>query len=145
MDYVTIDGCFYDVDTMQEKFTGWSDLLSDPEVNGDRYMTLSCRLPLLHIPHSHCAASWPAFAAYKNIMIDYSDVADLCNTWRYWHDSEDRWESVLDIIDFQEKKNLSDYSGPGAWNVSCWLQAHALRLFIGSRCTADRQWRHDYG
>jgi alpha-galactosidase len=41
-------------------------------------------------------------------------MPELGNLWRTTDDIRDNWESIMDIIDINEK--LAEYAGPGKWN-----------------------------
>lgn len=60
---------------------------------------------------------WPFYQWVAGGEPDFSVAADNCNAWRYWHDVEDSWISVLAIIDFTVSKQarIGYHHGPGAW------------------------------
>jgi len=98
VDYVKLDGCYTNVSDMHAIYTLNSRLFNAT----GRQMVFSC--------------SWPTYAEYENIYVNYTYVASICNLWREYDDVSDSFESWTSILDFQERANLSLYSGPGNWN-----------------------------
>jgi hypothetical protein len=98
VDYIKIDGCYFPVVDMQEKYTNWSKLLNE----SGRPMVFSC--------------SWPAYADLNNITIPWDVVEEICNLWREYNDIRDNWNEWTNILDYQVSKGLAPYAGPGHWN-----------------------------
>jgi hypothetical protein len=98
VDYLKLDGCYFPVDDMKEKYTEWSRLL----VTSGRPIVFSC--------------SWPTYAYVEKKNISFEYVASICNLWREYNDIRDEWASITSILDYQETKKLAPYAGPGNWN-----------------------------
>eukprot|EP00026_Physarum_polycephalum_P008699 Phypoly_transcript_08795.p1 GENE.Phypoly_transcript_08795~~Phypoly_transcript_08795.p1 ORF type:complete len:395 (+),score=34.18 Phypoly_transcript_08795:71-1255(+) len=98
VDYVKLDGCYTNVSDMHAIYTLNSELFNAT----GRPMVFSC--------------SWPTYAYYQGIPVNFTYVASICNLWREYDDVSDSWESWTGILDFQAKANLSQYAGPGNWN-----------------------------
>jgi len=98
VDYIKIDGCYFPVVDMQEKYTNWSKLLNE----SGRPMVFSC--------------SWPAYADLNNITIPWDVVEEICNLWREYNDIRDNWNEWTNILDYQVSKGLAPYAAPGHWN-----------------------------
>jgi len=100
VDYIKVDGCYADPDTMDE---GYPDL--------GRYLNATGR-PIVY------SCSWPAYQIGQNP--NYKLIAENCNLWRNWDDIDDSWDSVLSIIDYYGNLNTSSqfapFGGPGQWN-----------------------------
>jgi len=96
VDYLKLDGCYFDPSLMKEKYKLWSSLLTQSQ----RPVVFSC--------------SWPAYESFENI--DFNYVASICHLWRDWIDIRDSWDSWMNIIDHQIL--LSPYNGPSHWNIS---------------------------
>jgi len=49
---------------------------------------------------------------------NYTKIAYYCNLWRNYHDIQDSWSSVLDIINHYatNQDDFQPFAGPGHWN-----------------------------
>jgi len=98
VDYVKLDGCYSEPDSMEEGYPQFGSYLNKT----GRPMVYSC--------------SWPAYQIGQHP--DYASIAEHCNLWRNFDDISDSWQSVLTIIDFygEDSDTFSSYAGPGNWN-----------------------------
>ncbi|KAF0303355.1 Alpha-N-acetylgalactosaminidase [Amphibalanus amphitrite] len=96
VDYVKLDGCYSDPDSMDVGYPEFGGYLNDT----GRPMVYSC--------------SWPAYQSNP----DYPAIARACNLWRNFDDIQDSWDSVASIIDFygDHQEELIPVAGPGHWN-----------------------------
>ncbi|XP_017775279.1 PREDICTED: alpha-N-acetylgalactosaminidase [Nicrophorus vespilloides] len=100
VDYVKLDGCYSDPDTMVEGYAAFGNYLNKTK----RPMVYSC--------------SWPAYQEPDGHEADYDALKKTCNLWRNWDDIDDSWSSVSSIIDWftKHQDRLAPHSGPGHWN-----------------------------
>ncbi len=64
------------------------------------------------------SSDWPISSSLLIGQVNYSKVAEACNSARNGFDVEDSWTSVLSIVD-QYGLNLlgfAEVAGPGFWN-----------------------------
>ncbi|KAB7507371.1 hypothetical protein Anas_02500 [Armadillidium nasatum] len=54
----------------------------------------------------------------RRIKANYTAIRETCNLWRNYHDIEDSWDSVQDIINFygNDQDVFASFAGPGGWN-----------------------------
>lgn len=98
VDYVKLDGCYSEPDTMDAGYPEFGGHLNST----GRSMVYSC--------------SWPAYQMDR--QPDYQSIANHCNLWRNFDDIADSWESVLSIIDYygDDTHSFQQHAGPGHWN-----------------------------
>jgi len=98
VDYVKLDGCYSDPETMITGYPEFGRLLNAT----GRPMVYSC--------------SWPAYISEEDP--GYQAIKEHCNLWRNYDDIDDSWSSVLKIIDFygEDKYGFGKMAGPGNWN-----------------------------
>nr|DBA21696.1 TPA: hypothetical protein GDO54_018298 [Pyxicephalus adspersus] len=55
---------------------------------------------------------------YTSCIVNYTEVAEYCNSWRNFDDIQDSWTSVKLTMDFTAalQNQLVPAAGPGAWN-----------------------------
>ncbi|XP_077299253.1 alpha-N-acetylgalactosaminidase-like [Arctopsyche grandis] len=100
VDYVKLDGCYVDIELMDEGYPLFGELLNKT----GRPMLYSC--------------SWPVYQEELGMMPDFDSIIKHCNMWRNYDDIEDSWRSVDDIMEYfgKNSKRLATYAGPGHWN-----------------------------
>ncbi|CAG5114832.1 unnamed protein product [Candidula unifasciata] len=61
---------------------------------------------------------WPGYYGGVGVKPDYAALREACNQWRNYHEIQNSWESVGDVIDHygNDKGNFSQFAGPGGWN-----------------------------
>ncbi|KAJ7384568.1 hypothetical protein OS493_021199 [Desmophyllum pertusum] len=61
---------------------------------------------------------WPDKQTRIGIKPDYAAIAKTCNSWRNYHDVQDTWASVLEIVDHfaDNQDTFTAAAGPGHWN-----------------------------
>jgi len=98
VDYVKLDGCYSDPNTMIVGYPLFGRYLNET----GRPIVYSC--------------SWPAYQIGDNP--NYAAIAEHCNLWRNFDDIDDSWTSLLSIIDFygDDKDKFGSFAGPGKWN-----------------------------
>jgi hypothetical protein len=101
IDYLKVDGCYANESVYESGYPklGWALQQSGREI------TYSC--------------SWPAYLGNDESTKPFDRMIDAgCNLWRNWHDIENNWKSVSEIIDYFGKFSqvLSTVAGPGHWN-----------------------------
>ncbi|KAM4019775.1 alpha-galactosidase A [Anomaloglossus baeobatrachus] len=113
---------FYDVDA--QTFADWGvDLLKFDGCNygtleqledGYRHMSIALNRTGRNIVYS---CEWP-FYARRLTKVNYTEVAEYCNSWRNFDDIQDSWASVKYLMDFTAslQDELVDAAGPGGWN-----------------------------
>ena len=64
------------------------------------------------------SCSWPDYLRTGGAAVNFSDVAEHCNLWRFYDDVEDAWASVTTIADWvgDHQQVLAPAAGPGHWN-----------------------------
>jgi len=98
VDYVKLDGCYSDPDTMMQGYPLFGKYLNST----GRPMMYSC--------------SWPAYQIGDSP--NYTAIAEHCNLWRNFDDIDDSWASLISIINYygDDKDNFRATAGPGQWN-----------------------------
>ena len=58
------------------------------------------------------------YALYLKLQINYTLIAEYCNTWRAYMDIHETWSSVLSIIDYfiLSQDAMIPVSRPGSFN-----------------------------
>ena len=97
VDYVKVDGCNADEDTLNKGYPAFGKALLDT----GRDMVYSCEWPL-----------------YVKGPVDEKAVADTCNLWRNCSDVVDSFRSLQDgLRNFAKHQDAwADVIKPGAWN-----------------------------
>ncbi|KAL1502109.1 hypothetical protein ABEB36_007302 [Hypothenemus hampei] len=97
VDYLKLDGCYVDLEGMEEGYANMSRFLNAT----GRSIMFSCSFP-----------------AYKELKANYSMAVEYCNLWRNYGDIDDQWADVRDIATWfaDNQKFLRQYAGPGHWN-----------------------------
>ncbi|XP_075168178.1 alpha-N-acetylgalactosaminidase isoform X2 [Haematobia irritans] len=100
VDYVKLDGCYADINQMDEGYPEFGRLLN----RTGRPMIYSC--------------SWPVYQEYEGKLPNYEALKEHCNLWRNWNDIDDSFESVAQIMDYFSKNQdrIQPHAGPGHWN-----------------------------
>ncbi|XP_061386356.1 alpha-N-acetylgalactosaminidase [Musca vetustissima] len=100
VDYVKLDGCYADINQMDEGYPEFGRLLN----RTGRPMVYSC--------------SWPVYQEYEGKLPNYEALKQHCNLWRNWNDIDDSFESVAQIMDYFSKNQdrIQPHAGPGHWN-----------------------------
>lgn len=98
IDSFKMDGCFSD----PEEFPIAYPIMSQWLNRTGRPILFSC--------------SWPAYlyGSHPN----YTAIAESCNIWRNYHDMEESWELIKQILDFygNDTDNFTSVARPGAFN-----------------------------
>ncbi|RXG73717.1 hypothetical protein Avbf_00113 [Armadillidium vulgare] len=96
VDYIKVDGCYDDPSNMDVGFPEFGYYLNQT----GRPIVYSCE--------------WPLYQSNAN----YTAIRETCNLWRNYHDIEDSWDSVQDIINFygNDQEVFASFAGPGGWN-----------------------------
>ena len=97
VDSVKVDGCNSNSSTMNMAYPRFGRMLNAT----GRPMLYSC--------------SWPD---YLNDYVNFTDVAQHCNLWRFYRDIYSQWPIILQIIEFYgtETPVVQPVAGPGNWN-----------------------------
>ena len=101
IDYLKVDGCYANESVYE---SGYPKLGRALQQSG-REITYSC--------------SWPAYLGNDESTKPFDRMIHAgCNLWRNWHDIENNWNSVSEIIDYfgNFSQVLSTVAGPGHWN-----------------------------
>ncbi|KAJ8976538.1 hypothetical protein NQ317_017945 [Molorchus minor] len=100
VDYLKLDGCYADVETMPEGYGEMGQYLNET----GRPIVYSC--------------SQPAYQEPKGINPNYTKLAETCNLWRNWDDIDDAWSNVTNILGWfsSNQDRIASFSGPGHWN-----------------------------
>nr|KAG5686547.1 hypothetical protein BaRGS_001548 [Batillaria attramentaria] len=64
------------------------------------------------------SCEWSVYQRKQGMAINYTAVANGCNTWRNYNDIQDSWDSVLEILDYWGN-NTGDFlskAGPGSFS-----------------------------
>ncbi|XP_073414881.1 alpha-galactosidase A [Dendrobates tinctorius] len=113
---------FYELDA--KTFADWGvDLLKFDGCNyesleqledGYRRMSIALNRTGRNIMYS---CEWPLYAR-RLTKVNYTEVAEYCNSWRNFDDIQDSWTSVKFLMDFTAalQEELVPAAGPGAWN-----------------------------
>ncbi|XP_001629503.3 alpha-N-acetylgalactosaminidase [Nematostella vectensis] len=99
-DYLKLDGCYSDPKTMNK---GYPEFRRALNATG-RLIVYSCE--------------WPSYMIGQNLTVNYTDIAENCNTWRNYDDIQDSWASVMHIVDYfaANQDTFIAAAGPGHWN-----------------------------
>ncbi|CAH2315635.1 alpha-galactosidase A [Pelobates cultripes] len=100
VDLLKFDGCYYGtLDELEDGYRRMSVALN----RTGRNIVLSCE--------------WPLYARPLT-KVNYTEVAEYCNSWRNFADVSDSWSSVKAILDWTAilQNSLVPAAGPGAWN-----------------------------
>ncbi|KAG8554153.1 hypothetical protein GDO81_003686 [Engystomops pustulosus] len=67
--------------------------------------------------HILYSCEWPLYARHLS-KVNYTEVAEYCNSWRNFDDIQDSWTSLKYVIDFTAafQDQLVPAAGRGAWN-----------------------------
>ncbi|XP_044265699.1 alpha-N-acetylgalactosaminidase-like [Tribolium madens] len=97
VDYLKLDGCYADLDGMEDGYAEMEAYLNQTR----RPIVFSCSFP-----------------AYKGLNANYSAAVEHCNLWRNYGDIQDSWDSVAKITDWFSLNQVAllPYAGPGHWN-----------------------------
>uniref|UniRef100_T1GC27 Alpha-galactosidase n=1 Tax=Megaselia scalaris TaxID=36166 RepID=T1GC27_MEGSC len=100
VDYVKLDGCYAEPDTMNTGYPLFGVYLNQT----GRPMVYSC--------------SWPVYQLEAGIPLNYNLMIKYCNLWRNWDDIQDSYDSLTSIMDFFSKNQdtIQPHAGPGHWN-----------------------------
>ncbi|XP_037947115.1 alpha-N-acetylgalactosaminidase-like [Teleopsis dalmanni] len=100
VDYVKLDGCYANINDMDQGYPEFGRLLNKT----GRSMVYSC--------------SWPVYQEYEGKLPNYEALKEHCNLWRNWDDIDDSFESVAHIMDYFSKNQdrIQPHAGPGHWN-----------------------------
>ncbi|XP_040260971.1 alpha-galactosidase A [Bufo bufo] len=100
VDLLKFDGCYYE--TLEKLEDGY------------RRMSIALNQTGRNIVYS---CEWPLYARHLS-KVNYTEVAEYCNSWRNFDDIQDSWASVKTLIDFTAalQDQLVPAAGPGAWN-----------------------------
>lgn len=60
---------------------------------------------------------YPFYMLRNHLQPNWTLVAESCNTWRYYEDVEDSWQSILNIVDYtvRMQTTVAKHHGPGQW------------------------------
>uniref|UniRef100_T1GT70 Alpha-galactosidase n=1 Tax=Megaselia scalaris TaxID=36166 RepID=T1GT70_MEGSC len=100
VDYVKLDGCYANYETMDKGYSEFGNLLNQT----GRPMIYSC--------------SWPVYQEYQGMIPNYDLLKRFCNLWRNWGDIDDSYQSLREIMDYFAKNQdrIQPHAGPGHWN-----------------------------
>ncbi|XP_037033872.1 alpha-N-acetylgalactosaminidase-like [Bradysia coprophila] len=100
VDYVKLDGCYSEPESMDEGYVSFGQLLNKT----GRPMVYSC--------------SWPVYQEEKGIEPNFTLISEHCNLWRNWDDINDSWSSLASIADYfaKNQERIQRFAGPGHWN-----------------------------
>ncbi|XP_053554924.1 alpha-galactosidase A [Bombina bombina] len=100
VDLLKFDGCYFDsINQLEEGYRRMSMALN----NTGRAIVYSCEWPLYSRPFK---------------KVNYTEVAEYCNSWRNFVDIADSWSSVSSVLDLvsASQDEFVSAAGPGAWN-----------------------------
>jgi len=103
IDSLKVDGCFANVEDMQQEYTALS------------YVLNATNRPILY------SCSWPAYQGdHCENPTDMDTLKSQCNLWRNYGDIDDSWISVKSIVEYWARNSPNDImvaaAGPGHWN-----------------------------
>ncbi|KAK7874139.1 hypothetical protein R5R35_004680 [Gryllus longicercus] len=100
VDYVKLDGCFVDINILDRVYPAFGYYLNQT----GRPMVYSC--------------SWPYYYMRKGLKTDFKKVSKHCNLWRNYHEIEDSWKRLQEIINWfgENHYKIGKHAGPGHWN-----------------------------
>ncbi|PIO12834.1 hypothetical protein AB205_0121280 [Aquarana catesbeiana] len=87
------------------------------------------------------SCEWPLYARQES-HVNYTEVAEYCNSWRNFGDIDDSWGSVKTIVDFTAalQEQLVPAAGPGAWNDPDMLVIGNFGLSYDQQVTQMALW-----
>ncbi|KAG8448178.1 hypothetical protein GDO86_015316 [Hymenochirus boettgeri] len=100
VDLLKFDGCYYgSLTNLEEGYRSMSMALNKT----GRKIVFSCE--------------WPFYARYIK-KVNYTEVAEYCNSWRNFADISDSWASLKSVMDWTSafQNEFVPVAGPGAWN-----------------------------
>mmetsp|Transcript_97812 Transcript_97812/g.258335 ORF Transcript_97812/g.258335 Transcript_97812/m.258335 type:complete len:601 (-) Transcript_97812:230-2032(-) len=64
------------------------------------------------------SCSWPFYLRHFGFHVNYTDIAQMCNTWRSSGDMQNNWDSVVGIAEWyaERQDDIVLATGPGRWN-----------------------------
>ncbi|KAM4696642.1 alpha-galactosidase A isoform 2-T2 [Rhinophrynus dorsalis] len=100
VDLLKFDGCYYG--TLKQLEEGYRQMSMALNRTG-RSIVFACE--------------WPLYARPLT-KVNYSEVAEYCNSWRNFGDISDSWSSVKSVLDWTSilQDELVPAATPGAWN-----------------------------
>ncbi|KAL5280874.1 hypothetical protein ACFFRR_004717 [Megaselia abdita] len=100
VDYVKLDGCYADSESMDKGYPEFGDHLNQT----GRQMVYSC--------------SWPVYQEIEGVIPNYELMIQYCNLWRNWGDIDDSYNSLREIMDYFaiNQERIQPHAGPGHWN-----------------------------
>lgn len=100
VDYLKVDGCNAEPDTMDEGYPEFGRFLNKT----GRPMLYSC--------------SWPFYKERLGKMPNYELIKQNCNLWRNWGDIDDSYNTMRSITNYFAKNQdrFQPNAGPGHWN-----------------------------
>lgn len=124
VDLLKFDGCNYG--TLEDLEEGYRRMAMALNRTG-RDIVYSCEWPLYARQESH---------------VNYTEVAEYCNSWRNFGDIDDSWGSVKTIVDFTAalQEQLVPAAGPGAWNDPDMLVIGNFGLSYDQQVTQMALW-----
>lgn len=122
VDYVKLDGCYSDLDDMEQGYPEFGKHLNET----GRPIVYSC--------------SWPAY--WGDRLPNYPLIQKSCNLWRNYGDIQDTFADVLDIVDHygDHEAEFADFAGPGNWNDPDMLIIGDFSLSIDQAQTQMALW-----
>ncbi|XP_028669701.1 alpha-N-acetylgalactosaminidase-like isoform X2 [Erpetoichthys calabaricus] len=112
------------IDLDAQTFAEWGvDMLkldacySNASMMAEGFPKMSLALNRTGRPIAFCC-SWPAYQGGLPPKVNYTLLAQICNSWRNYYDIQDSWESVMSVIQWYGKNQdvLQPAAGPGHWN-----------------------------
>ncbi|KAM3912002.1 alpha-galactosidase A [Leptodactylus fuscus] len=137
---------FYELDA--QTFADWGvDLLKFDGCNYESLEQLEEGYRRMAIALNHTgrnivySCEWPLYARGMS-KVNYTEVAEYCNSWRNFGDILDSWSSVKSVIDFTAtlQDQLVPAAGPGAWNDPDMLVIGNFGLSWGQEVTQMALW-----
>ncbi|XP_040178704.1 alpha-galactosidase A [Rana temporaria] len=124
VDLLKFDGCYYD--TLEALKEGYRRMAMALNRTG-RDIVYSCE--------------WPLYARQIE-QVNYTEVAEYCNSWRNFGDIDDSWASVKTIVDITAalQEELVPAAGPGAWNDPDMLVIGNFGLSFDQQVTQMALW-----
>jgi len=101
VDYIKVDGCYADVEDMNQGYPLFG-----------KYLNATGR-PIVY------SCSWPDYQLAEGLSPNYKMIAEHCNLWRNFDDIDDSWDSVVSIMDYyggNSSQAFLQHGGPGNWN-----------------------------
>uniref|UniRef100_A0A8C5PTV7 Alpha-galactosidase n=1 Tax=Leptobrachium leishanense TaxID=445787 RepID=A0A8C5PTV7_9ANUR len=124
VDLLKFDGCYYG--NLQQLEDGYRRMSMALNRTG-RKIVFSCE--------------WPLYARTLT-KVNYSEVAEYCNSWRNFGDVADSWSSVKSILDLTSavQDSLVPVAGPGAWNDPDMIVIGNFGLSMDQQITQMALW-----